>query len=258
LFIVRIPQPVASEAGEEGRGSLLKESAYGFRYIFERKGLLSLLLIFLVANLIFSISYTVLSPMILARTGNNEVTLGTVRSVLGLGGVVGGLLMSAWGGPKRRIHGVLIGMAISSVTGTIVLGLGQNLVVWSIGAFFTTFLLPILNGSSQAIWQAKVAPDVQGRVFSVRRLIAQISAPVAILLSGPLADHVFEPAMMAGGSLTGSFGSLVGTGAGAGMSLMFVLTGVLGAVVSLVGYLFPAIRDVEDILPDHDAVAVSA
>jgi hypothetical protein len=176
---------------------------------------------------------------------------------MGLGGVAGGLLLSAWGGPKRKIHGVLLGMAMSSVTGTILLGIGQDLAVWSLGAFFSTFLMPIINGSSQAIWQAKVAPDVQGRVFSVRRLIAQVSAPLAILLSGPLADHVFEPAMMAGGSLVYSFGSLVGTGSGAGMSLMFVLTGIFGVFVSLVGYLFPEIRDVEHILPDHDAVPVS-
>jgi MFS family permease len=257
LLVVHIPQPVVTEAGKEGRGSLLQESAYGFRYIYARKGLLSLLLIFLAANLIFSISYTVLSPMILARTANDEVVLGTVRSVLGLGGVAGGLLLSAWGGPKRKIHGVLLGMAISSVTGTILLGIGQDLAIWSLGAFFSTFLMPIINGSSQAIWQAKVAPDVQGRVFSVRRLIAQVSAPLAILLSGPLADYVFEPAMMAGGSLTDSFGSLVGTGSGAGMSLMFVITGVFGVFVSLAGYLFPEIRDVEDILPDHDAVPVS-
>lgn len=257
LLIVHVPQPATTEAGKEGRGSLLKESAYGFRYIFERKGLLSLLLIFLAANLIFSISYTVLSPMILARTANDGVVLGTVRSVMGLGGVAGGLLLSAWGGPKRKIHGVLLGMAVSSVTGTIVLGMGQDLAVWSLGAFFSTFLMPIINGSSQAIWQAKVAPDVQGRVFSVRRLIAQVSAPLAILLSGPLADHVFEPAMMAGGGLVSSFGSLVGTGSGAGMSLMFVLTGVIGGFIGLVGYLFPAVRNVEDILPDHDAVPVS-
>jgi DHA3 family macrolide efflux protein-like MFS transporter len=257
LLIVHVPQPAATEAGKEGRGSLLQESAYGFRYIYARKGLFSLLLIFLAANLIFSISYTVLSPMILARTANNEVALGTVRSVMGIGGVAGGLLLSAWGGPKRKIHGVLLGMAISSFTGTIVLGMGKDLAIWSVGAFFSTFLMPIINGSSQAIWQAKVAPDVQGRVFSVRRLIAQVSAPLAILLSGPLADYVFEPAMMAGGSLINSFGSLVGTGSGAGMSLMFVITGVFGVLVSLVGYLFPEIRDVEDILPDHEAVPVS-
>ncbi|KAA3661013.1 MAG: hypothetical protein DWQ04_17730 [Chloroflexi bacterium] len=117
--------------------------------------------------------------------------------------------------------------------------------------------MPILNGSNQAIWQSKVAPDVQGRVFSVRRLIAQITAPVAVAIAGPLADNVFEPAMN-GGALEPVFSWLVGTGPGAGMSLMFFLFGGVGAVVGLGGYLFPAVRNAEDILPDHEVVAKTA
>jgi predicted MFS family arabinose efflux permease len=257
LLVVRIPQPVATEAGREGRGSLWKESVYGFRYIFDRPSLLGLLLIFLMANMIFSLSFTVLAPMILARTGNDEVMLGIVRSVMGLGGVAGGLLLSAWGGPKRRIHGVLLGMAATSVTGPLVLGLGNSTTVWIIGSFFTAFYIPIINGSSQAIWQSKVAPDVQGRVFAVRRMIAQIATPLAMLICGPLADHVFEPVLMPGGSLVLYFQDLVGIGPGAGMALMFVLTGFLGGIVAMAGYLFPSVRNIENILPDHEAVPVA-
>jgi hypothetical protein len=120
------------------------------------------------------------------------------------------------------------------------------------------FFVPIVNGSNQAIWQAKVAPDVQGRVFATRRLIAQISFPAATLLAGPLADYVFEPAMMPGGGLSGVFSRLVDTGPGAGMALMIVLTGVLGTLVGLGGYAFRAVRDAEDVLPDHDAGIRSA
>ena len=119
-------------------------------------------------------------------------------------------------------------------------------------------ILPILNGSNQAIWQAKVPPDIQGRVFSVRRLIAQIAAPVSMLLAGPLADYIFEPSMLQGGSWAASLGWLVGTGPGAGMGLMFVATSIIGAFVGLAGYAFPNIRNVEDIMPDHDAEAVPA
>jgi hypothetical protein len=136
--------------------------------------------------------------------------------------------------------------------GITVLGLGQTPLVWAAGAFLMMFFIPVINGSSQAIWQSKVAPDVQGRVFSVRRLMAQITAPVAFLLAGPLADNVFEPAMQVGGSLESTFGGLVGTGSGAGMSLIFIITALLGTVVSLAGYLVPAIRNIEDILPDYD------
>jgi hypothetical protein len=181
------------------------------------------------------------------------VVLGSVLSTLGIGGVAGALLLSAWGGPRRRIHGVLLGMALGSLFGAGLLGLGRGLLLWSAGAFFDAFFVPFINGSNQAIWQSKVAPDVQGRVFAVRRLIAQITAPLAMLLAGPLADRVFEPAMQPGGALAGVFGWLVGNEPGSGMSLIMLITGLLGVGVGLAGYLIPKIRDVETLLPDHDA-----
>ena len=254
LLLVPIPQPKTTEAGREGRGSLWKESFYGFKYIWQRTSLLGLQLVFLAINLTAALAFTVLAPMIMDKTGENERILGSVQAVMGAGGLIGGLLMSTWGGPKRRVHGVLMGMALSSLLGQMVLGLGSGLAIWATGAFFASFFIPIINGSNQSIWMAKVPPDIQGRVFAARRLIAQISAVVAIV-AGPLADFVFEPAMAPGGSLTGLFGWLTGTGPGAGMALMFVITGILGTLVGLGAYLFPAIRNAEDLLPDHDAVA---
>jgi hypothetical protein len=113
------------------------------------------------------------------------------------------------------------------------------------------FFVPVINGSSQAIWQTKVAPDVQGRVFAARGMIAQIGAPVAMLLAGPLADNIFEPAMMPEGNWASMFGWIVGNGPGAGMSLMFVIAGVLGMLVGFGGYMIPLVRNVEENLPDY-------
>ncbi|MCB8991063.1 MAG: MFS transporter [Ardenticatenaceae bacterium] len=257
LFVVFIPQPEVSAEGQMGRGNLWQESGYGFRYIFQRPSLFGLQLVFFAINFIAMFGFSLMVPMILARTGNNEVTLASVQSLGAVGGVLGGLLLSAWGGPKRKVHGVLVGMMLVSLLGQAVMGLGQGLFLWAAGAFAVQFFLPILNGSNQAIWQAKVAPDVQGRVFAVRRLIAQVTAPIATALAGPFADRLFEPALREGGALVDTFGWLVGTGPGAGMSLMFVLTGVLGALVGLSGYLFPAVRNAEDILPDHDSLPQS-
>jgi DHA3 family macrolide efflux protein-like MFS transporter len=88
-------------------------------------------------------------------------------------------------------------------------------------------------------------------------LISEISAPVSMLLAGPLADRVFEPAMMQGGSLVAIFSGLVGTGPGADMSLIFVFAGALGILIGLVGFSLRVVRNVEDILPDHKAEAKS-
>jgi uncharacterized repeat protein (TIGR01451 family) len=252
LLFVFIPQPETTAAGRKGQGSLWTESFYGFQYILERPSLLGLQLVFLVGNFLVSIGYTVYAAMILARTGNNELVFGSVQSAGAIGGVVGGLAMAAWGGPRRRVHGVLGGWVVSGLLFTLV-GFGQSLPIWAVAAFLGSFMVPIINGSNQAIWQAKVAPDVQGRVFSIRRLIAWFVSPISALLAGPLADLVLEPAMKEGGSLAGLWGGLVGTGPGAGMALLFVIGGGLAALVGLGGYSVRAVRDAEDILPDHDS-----
>lgn len=255
LLIIHVPEPETTAEGTQSRGSIWKEAAYGFKYIWERPSLFWLQMVFFFINITATFGFTVMAAMILARTNDDTVILGSVQSAGAVGGVVGGLLLSTWGGPKRRIHGVLLGMIGVSIFSSVMLGFGRGLTIWAVGMFLGSLFLPILNGSNQAIWQAKVAPDLQGRVFSVRRLIAQIAAPVAMLLAGPLADYVFEPAMMEGGVLVPAFGSLLGTAPGAGMALMFIISGVLGIFVGLGGYLFPLIRDVEDRLPDHDELA---
>ncbi|WP_420642326.1 MFS transporter [Candidatus Leptofilum sp.] len=255
LAIVLIPQPEVTAAGRTGQGSLLQESAYGFRYIFARPSLLGLQMVFFCINFLAMFGFAVMVPMILARTGNDEIALASVQSVGAVGGVLGGLLLSTWGGPRRKVNGVLLGMVGVSIFSQILMGVGQGVLVWAVAVFMGQFLIPILNGSNQAIWQAKVAPDVQGRVFAVRRLIAQITAPLATAVAGPLADNVFEPAMHPDGVLAPIFGWLVGTGTGTGMALMFVVTGLIGVVVGLGGYLFPAIRNAEALLPDHEPIS---
>jgi len=258
LAVARIPQPPGSAEGKAARRTLLREAGFGFRYIFARRGLLGLLLMFFLFNLNSTFGFTVLSPMILARTGNSELILGSVRSLMGIGSVVGGLLLSLWGGPKRRVYGVIFGCALVGLLGQVVLGLGRSLPIWGVAGFLAALIGPMVNASSQAIWQSKVPPDLQGRVFSVRLMIAQFGGPLSMLLAGPLADRVFEPAMREGGALVGVFGPLMGTGPGAGMALMLVLAGILGVGAALAGLFYRPLRVVEATLPDHDVVAVAS
>jgi MFS transporter, DHA3 family, macrolide efflux protein len=253
LLFVKIPQPKATEEGKKGQGNIWKESAYGFRYIFERRSLLGLQLIFLAGNFFATFATTLYAPMILARTESNPLIFGSVQTAGAVGGVIGGLAISAWGGPSRRAKGVLYGWILSAVLGLIIVGLGRSFPIWAAGFFFGAFFIPLVNSSNQAIWQSKVAPDVQGRVFAIRRLIAWFVNPLATLMVGPLADFIMEPALQPGGSLTGSLGRLVGVGPGSGMSVIIIFSGLCVVFVVLAGFSFREIRDVEDILPDHKA-----
>lgn len=254
VLIITIPQPKQSAAGRESGGSFWHQIAYGFRYILARPSLLGLQLAFLASNFFSGFGLILVPPMILARTMNNELTLASVQSAMGVGGLVGGLLISTWGGPKRRVHGVLAGFIVSGLAQT-VLGTSQALWGWIASSFVLLFVIPIINGSNQAIWQAKVAPDVQGRVFATRRTIAQISGPLGMLLAGPFADHLFEPAMQQGRTLANALGPMFGTGSGAGMGVLIALTGLLSVMAAVVAYALPVIRQAEDRLPDHDEEA---
>jgi len=254
LLIVHIPQPAVTAEGRASQGSIMKEAAYGFRYIFQRTSLLGLQLVFMVGNFFASLAFTLLAPMILAHTGNNALIFGSVETAGAIGGVVGGLAMSAWGGPKQRVHGVLSGWTLSGLFGATLIGLGKSLPVWAAGNFISAFLVPLINSSNQAIWQAKVAPDLQGRVFATRRLIAWFVTPIATLLAGPLADYIFEPAMNQDTFMSATFGWLVGTGAGSGMSLIIVFCGLAMSLVGLGGYAFREVRQVEVLLPDHQII----
>jgi MFS family permease len=254
LLLVNIPQPEKSEAGREGGGGILKEMTFGFRYIFARPSLLGIQSVFLVGNFFSSLGYAVFPAMILGRTGNNETIFASVQSIGALGGLVGGLLISIWGGPKRRVHGVLWGFILGGLLGQMILGTGQSLLIWGIGIFLASSISPMTNSSNQAIWQSKVEPDVQGRVFTARVFIAWMVMPIAQLIAGPLADQVLEPAMAEGGSLLTVFEWLVGSGTGAGIGLQTFFAGILSALAGVAGYFFSAIRNAEDILPDHDAV----
>jgi hypothetical protein len=129
-----------------------------------------------------------------------------------------------------------------------------GLPVWVTGIIIASIISPLINGSNQAIWQSKVAPDVQGRVFSARMLIAWLTNPISPLIAGTLADFVLEPAMKTDSSpLSLTFSWLVGTGPGSGMGLLIFFCGLLGMLAAFAGYFFPAIYNAEDILPDHEA-----
>jgi len=230
LLLVPIPNP-RLEVPE--KASLVQEALFGFRFILERPSLLGLQLMFFGINFLTTLGTAVLPAMILAKTGFSEAALALVRSASGIGGVAGGLILSLWGGPRKRVHGVFLGMALSSLA-LALMGAVEEPSAWAVLAFLGSFFIPVLNGSNQAIWQAKVPLSVQGKVFAARRMIAWFANPLAMLLAGPLADRVFGPRY----------------GQGEGIALMLLLFGGMGVFWGLSGYLLPKVREAESLLPD--------
>lgn len=250
LLAVRFPAPEVSAAGREGSGSLWDEARFGVRYLRRRPGLMVMLLYFAGLNLTLGATGVAFFPLILGFA--SEAAAGSVVSIASVGMVVGSVLMSAWGGPVPRIYGVFLGSAGLGLALAIT-GLRPSFGLIAVGGFLGFMMIPLANASSQAIWQAKVEPDVQGRVFAVRRLFAQMTGPIAILAVGPLIDRVFDPAMAEGGALAGTLGPIIGTGPGRGAGLMMVVIGLATLCVAAAGVAHRPLRNVEADLPDWDA-----
>lgn len=249
IAAIKIPQPAVPEGGH---GSIWQDTVAGFRYIADRGSLLGMLLILMTANIACGFYEGLFRPMVLALFDGDVSLLGYALTAGSVGGVVGGLLMGVWGGPKTKMPTLLGSVALMSGAGLALLAVGRGLLVWGIAGSAYGFFLAVANTLIFAIWQLKVDPAVQGRVFTTMRLVVMASGPVAVLLSVQLADRIFEPAMLGGGALANLFGGMLGTGAGSGMSLLLLLAGILGVMVALGAFFVRTVRNAETIMPDYD------
>lgn len=246
LFLVRIPQP--AQTSEHKEKNLFEDMALGWRFLRERTGLFGLLLYYAMINFLLNWSAVLLVPMVLSRFTAN--VLGVIQTVMGIGMLAGSIVLSAWGGAKRRIPATILFISIALI-GYVVAGLTPNPYFIGIGIFILMFFIPIASGNSQVVFQTKVPHEIQGRVFSVRSTISQSMMPIAFLTAGPLADHFFEPLLSDGGALANTWiGQILGTGAGRGIGFMFILSGIVAIMISLIVFANPRIRNVEDELPD--------
>ena len=252
LLFVEIPPTPHTREGQMAQESFWAEAIYGIKYILRRPGLLGIQLIFFFGNFFsgIALSVTALFTMILLRSGDASAA-GSVQSLGALAAVVAGIYLSTLGGIKRPIRAILLGWVISSLFGLTLLGVGQTFMIWAIAMVINTIFEPVVNVAVETFMQTKIPPDMQGRVFSASDFLAQAMVPITPLLAGFFGEGIFEPAMAEGGPLARMFGWLVGVGPGSGFGLMILLCGIGGTLIGLSGYLIPAIRNVDEYLPDY-------
>ncbi len=246
-LFVRFPKPKILVEDKVEKGLLLHELVYGWTYIATRPSLCGLLIFFTASNFLTGVVSVLFNPLVLTFT--SVTVLGTVFSIGGSGMLLGGLVMSVWGGHKHRIYSIL---SFTLLNGLCVLlaGFKPSVAVFCVAIFIYFFGVAIVNASIGAIWQSKVAPTLQGRVFAMRNMFILVSLPLAYLIAGPLADKVFEPLLAVGGPLAGSIGQVIGVGQGHGIALLFIVLGILTMLTAFGGYLYLPLRLLEEKLPD--------
>ncbi|MHA2249855.1 MAG: MFS transporter [Candidatus Kariarchaeaceae archaeon] len=213
LIIIHIPS-VKSQKPEIEKPSFKSEFSEGITFIKKKKGLLSLLSAFTSANF-FGVGLFILLPLVVVqqdiivrisvdiplfindqswsiRSSTQEASLAILMAMMQIGSILGSVLMSSITLFKKNTTGVAVGL-FSMGVGIVFVGIGASFVIIPIillGMFINGFSLPIANVASQTIWQTVVPNELQGRVFSVRRTIAQVSSPIAMVLTGIVAEFL--------------------------------------------------------------------
>lgn len=241
LFLIPIPE---REIEEENRVSVLAGCKEGFDFLAYNRGIFMVVLTMALLNFFSRLTYeNILSPMILARSGNNSIVLGIVNAVMGIGGIVGGIIVSTGKMSKNNVKMIYVSAVISFLFGDLLMGAGRNVVAWSVAGVAASLPIPFINAGQNVIFYSKVPDKMQGRVFAVRNAIQYSTIPIGILLGGVLADYVFEPFMASDCAVAAALHLLVGEGKGSGMALMFLCTGILGSLFSYASYRRKELQD---------------
>lgn len=246
LLIIRIPQPAGgNQAGER---SFLDDLGFGLRYMWERKPLVYLIGFATLCTLLNGVLAGLVGPLVLNFA--DAQAFGLVYAAFGFGALASGGLLSAWGGPRRRMAGILTGAFVAG-SGAIIAGIWADVGIIVVGIFLFAAGFIFLSSLSYVIYQSKAAPEVLGRIFALNTVTTLGAQAGGVLSAGPLATQLFEPLLVEGGALAGSLGSLIGVGPGRGIGLIYVGVGIMLLLLAFAATLAPPIRLLEDELSDH-------
>ena len=232
LAAIRVPQPPRSAPAGEG-SSVWAETLAGFRYLMARRGHRTLVAMSALINALVVPAFSLLPLLVLERLNGGAMQLGWLSSALGVGLIAGGVALSAWGGFRKRIVTMLTGMIALGVAVAAVGVTPESSFLWAlISMSCVGIIVPIVNGPVMAIFQATIAPDYQGRVFTLVGSLAAGAAPLGLIVAAPVAE-------------------LLDVGA------WYLAGGAACVAMGVAGWMAPSLRGLEDAapIPGHGTVS---
>ena len=235
LLFVAIPQPARKDASEIVTPTILmRDVREGLRYVAAWPGLIAILVMAMLINFLYTPASTLMPLMITNHFHGTAWHLGVMESFWGIGVVAGGLILSVWGGFKRKVFTSMAGL-IGMGSGALLVGLtpGTAFGMAVMGYAISGFMNPIVNGPLMAFLQSRVAPEMQGRVFSLINSASMAMMPLGTLAAAPVATWLGIPAW-------------------------FIAAGLVTAAMGMVGFAIPVIANIErDMKPLSAAVEIS-
>jgi DHA3 family macrolide efflux protein-like MFS transporter len=199
LLLITIPQPQTALSVETiTPASLLRDVRDGFRYLYKWTGMMIIGASAALINFLFFPAFTFMPLLVIRHFNGGAWELGFIQAAWGVGVITGGITLSVWGGFKKRILTALMGVAGMGV-GTLIISLCPPSAYWLavVGMFLAGFANPIANGPLFAIFQAKIAPEMQGRIFTLIGSVANAMSPLSMVVGAPVANLLGERAWFA-------------------------------------------------------------
>lgn len=223
LFFISVPQPAASSPAVAGaKTPFWADFRQGLRYVLGWPGLVIIVIMAALINFLLNPAGALIPILVTQHFNGGALQLAWLESIMGIGVIAGGVLLSVWGGFRRRI--------LTSMLGLLGIGVGSLLVGFTPAtayplALAATFVMgisfPITNGPLLAAVQAVVAPEMQGRVFTLIGSAASAMSPLGLIIAGPVADRF-------------------------GVQTWFVIGGIVTLGMAAAGYFIPAVMHLED------------
>jgi DHA3 family macrolide efflux protein-like MFS transporter len=220
LFLVHVPQPKRDDLGTE-KPSIWADMRAGLRYILNWPGLMALIGAAMILKIALTPAFSLL-PLLVSEHFNGDATqLSLLEAVAGVGIVIGGLVLSVWGGFRRKVYTILLGIIVLGLS-FLVLGLtpGETFEMALGSIFVVGLMIPLIDGPIMAIMQGTVAPEIQGRVFTLMGSLIWITSPFSLAVAGPVSDWM-------------------------GLQVWYVTAGLLCGVMGLLFFFVPAIVNIE-------------
>ncbi len=224
LLFFNVPQPERRDLQPEaqGKSTFWQDFKAGFKYVWSWPGLMLIGVMATLINFLLTPAFSLLPILVTKHFNGKAIQLATLESFMGIGFIIGGLILSTWGGFKRRILTSLMGLLAMGI-GCLVMGLlPSTAYVLAVGTMlFIGIFNPITNGPLFAAVQAAVAPEMQGRVFTLIGTMAAAMSPIGLMIAGPIADKL-------------------------GVQTWFIIGGVVTIGMGIIGIFVPAIMHFED------------
>jgi DHA3 family macrolide efflux protein-like MFS transporter len=233
LVFIHVPRPTRSaSAADHVATSVFSELAAGVDYVVKRRGHLTLVVMAALINACLVPAFSLLPLLVSGELGGDAAQLGWITSAFGIGSIAGGIVLGIWGGTRRRILTVLPALAGLGVA-VLTLGSAPGYVPAIAAMLLVGGIVPFVNGPIQAILQATIAAEYQGRVFTLVGSLAGAAAPLGLLLAAPVSEA-------------------------AGVRAWYLAGGIVCLAMGLVGFLLPALMRIEDLSMYHEPPAAAA